>query len=526
MCRHLEKRLTFPKHPRFLAGAAVLLLAVVGSGCGTRVTRSTGAASSPVPLGVSGLPVVGQDNGSGRLDQDADSGLQGEAGSEPASLPAKVAPSAPPRDEVVADARRPKTDVAADSPSASGGPEKGTEERRQGDPTAGQRGGGVTTSTVPGSGAGAGAGTVAAEESVVRIGHVGTLSGPAGGLFLHYLHGVQLWVKWVNVRGGINGHAVELSVADDSSDPARHRAAVQDLVENRRVLAFVGNVAPFSGQSAVQYLEAKRIPLVGVSTGESWAYTTPMYFPQASTGPALTTTLFGSFAQQMLAQGKQKLGVMACTEAQLCRDIYDQAEKESSARGIQVVYKARVSLAQPDFTAECLSAQRADVEVLFLAADGNSLRRVAASCARQGFRPIFAAGAPSLFEVLKDDPNLSDRFISNSATFPAFQGDTPATREFQATLKRYGTGSQEPGVAIGWVAGKLFEKAARNMGEPPTTDAILKGLWAMKNDDLGGLTHPLTFNENQKPVPVSCWWNVTIVKNQWASPDNFRRTCE
>ena len=512
----------FPKHRRFPAGACVLLLTVLGSGCGTRVTRPTDAASSPLAPGSPGAssgPAVGHGLDPGAV---VGEGIP-EAASGSAESPASVAPAAG------TGATRPArttTGAGAVSPSASDPSEKLVPERRQGTPTAGQPGTPVTTTSIPNLGAGTGAGTVAPQRSVVRIGNVGTYSGPAGGLLANFLHGVQLWVKLVNARGGINGHPVALSVADDGADPARHRAAVQDLVENRHVLAFVGNIAPFSGQSAVQYLEAKRIPVVGMSTGESWAYTTPMYFPQATSGPALTTSLYGSFAQQMLAQGKQKLGVMACTEAQLCRDFYDQAEKESSPRGIQVVYKARVSLAQPDFTAECLSAQRAGVQVLFLAADGNSQHRVAASCARQGFRPIFATGAQGIFDDFKDDPNLSDSFISNSVTFPVFQDNTPATTEFQATLKRYGAGSQEAGVSIGWVAGKLFERAALNMGEPPTTDAILKGLWAIKNDDLGGLTQPLTFNENQKAVPVSCWWNVTIVKNQWASPDNYRRTCE
>ena len=510
----------FPKeHRRFRVGAAVLLLAVVGSGCGTRVTRPTDAASSPLAAVSPGAP------SSPAVDHGPDPGaVGGEGTSEAASTPPESPASDPPA--AGTGARRTTSGAGSAPPPAPHPSEKPVAQGRQGAPSAGQPGGPVTTSTVPSSGAGAGAGAVATERSVVRIGNVGTYSGPAGGTFLPYLHGVQLWVKWVNARGGINGHPVELSVADDSADPARHRAAVQDLVENRRVLAFVGNAAPFSGESTVQYLEAKRIPLVGMSTGESWAYTTPMYFPQATSGPALTTSLYGSFAQQMVPQGRQKLGVMACTEAQLCRDFYDQAEKESSPRGVQVVYKARVSLAQPDFTAECLSAQRAGVEVLFLAADGNSQRRVAASCARQGFRPVFATGAQGVFEDFKDDANLSDSFISNSVTFPVFQSDSPATREFQATLKRYGAGSKEGGVAIGWVAGKLFETAALNIGEPPTTAAILDGLWAMKNDDLGGLTQPLTFNENQNPVPRSCWWNVTIVKNKWVSPDDYRRTCE
>jgi branched-chain amino acid transport system substrate-binding protein len=78
---------------------------------------------------------------------------------------------------------------------------------------------------------------------------------------------------------------------------------------------------------------------------------------------------------------------------------------------------------------------------------------------------------------------------------------------------------------MGWVAAKLLEKAAARMSEPPTSEAILKGLWSIKNDDLGGLAYPLTFNENQTATPQSCWFNVAVKKGSWISPDGFKVNC-
>ena len=98
--------------------------------------------------------------------------------------------------------------------------------------------------------------------------------------------GLQIWAKWVNSKGGVNGHEVQLFSADDAGDGARHRALVQDLVESKGVLAFVSQPSTVAGRSSVEYLNAKRVPVIGLQAGESWAYESPMFFPQAPTGEA------------------------------------------------------------------------------------------------------------------------------------------------------------------------------------------------------------------------------------------------
>jgi branched-chain amino acid transport system substrate-binding protein len=75
------------------------------------------------------------------------------------------------------------------------------------------------------------------------------------------------------------------------------------------------------------------------------------------------------------------------------------------------------------------------------------------------------------------------------------------------------------------VTAKLFEKAAANLPEPPTSEAVLRGLWSLRNDDLGGLTYPITFIENQPAPLVNCWWTLRIKEGSWISPDRFQRHC-
>ncbi|MGH2556463.1 MAG: hypothetical protein ACRDHO_12195 [Actinomycetota bacterium] len=71
-----------------------------------------------------------------------------------------------------------------------------------------------------------------------------------------------------------------------------------------------------------------------------------------------------------------------------------------------------------------------------------------------------------------------------------------------------------------------FERATSRIVGPITTEGILAGLWTIKNDDLGGLTHPLTFNEGRPPEPKVCWWNIAVRGGRWLTPAGYKRNCD
>src|SRR5436305_560151 len=88
-----------------------------------------------------------------------------------------------------------------------------------------------------------------------------------------------VWAASVNDRGGLNGHPVAMVVADDGADPSRAASIARDMVETRGVIAFVGNIEPLSVSGIKGYLEAKKVPVVGVDGAiETW-WQSPVFFP-------------------------------------------------------------------------------------------------------------------------------------------------------------------------------------------------------------------------------------------------------
>jgi branched-chain amino acid transport system substrate-binding protein len=334
---------------------------------------------------------------------------------------------------------------------------------------------------------------------------------------------VQIWAKWINSKGGLNGHPIAVSTVDDGSDPARHRAALQDLVEKTGVVAFVGNVSVFGmQQGSIDYLTGKRVPVVGGDRlNESW-YSSPMLFPQASAGTAILWTQMVDVA---VTVGKgTKVGFISCQELQMCRDALTHWPGYARQNGLDPVYSAQVSLTQPNFTAECLAAQRAGVKVLQVGMDNNSTRRIASNCAQQGFKPVFSLVGASL--DMPNEPGL-DQALFTSEVFPWVADDTPAAQEFRQVMA-----AQAPNLplsfdlASGWVAAKLLEKAAARIGDNPTSAEVLEGLWALQGDNLGGLTGPLTFARDQKAPPLFCLWVMRIEAKRWAAPQGSRAVCQ
>ena len=354
---------------------------------------------------------------------------------------------------------------------------------------------------------------------------MGTYSGPAGAVFNPFKDGVQLWVKHVNSRGGVNGHEVRLVVYDDGGDPARHRAQVQEAVEQRKVIGFLMNGDVIAGGSSVEYITQQRVPVVGTDTGTEYPYTSPMYFPSSSSGSYTMQAIVYSSAAQLAPLGKTKVGTLVCAEAQACAEVEKGYATHSAKAGLKHVYKGRASIAQPDFTAECLSAKNAGVEMLWAAMDQNSMGRISAACARQGYHPLYGAGSQNTSDGMRANQEF-EGLIGTAFTFPYFQSGTPATDEFQTALKQYGAKiTVGLSTAGGWVGAKLFEKAAANLPEPPTREALLAGLWSIKNETLGDLTQPLTFVKDRPQTGRACWFNFTIKDGEWRSPDNFALRC-
>jgi branched-chain amino acid transport system substrate-binding protein len=410
---------------------------------------------------------------------------------------------------------------AAEGDRGSVGVISGTEEVI-GDPTDDSTAGAGGTR----SGAGPATGPVAAGRatggsSVIKLGSIGTMSGPIGGILAAAPVGIRAWVASVNADGGLNGHPVDVLVADDGGDPGKALALARRMVEQDGVLAFFGMFGAATMHAITPYLEEQNIPVIG-SVPHPSIETSPVFFYPNTANLYVNQ---GNVVALVQASSARKVALLACGEADACPKAIADMKAVAPRLGVEVVYEARYSLAQPDFTAEVLGARNAGAEAVILVGDTASVSRFLRSADRQGWHPVMVAPSSIYNQVFVDAAgSLAEGVITFGTTAPYSTSGLMAP--YREAVARY-----VPGGALGdyganmWVGGKLLERVAPSFGATVTRADIFTAMRALRDETLGGLTAPFSFPARPTAPGNRCIWPLRVAGGTWVAPQGDSPSC-
>jgi branched-chain amino acid transport system substrate-binding protein len=360
----------------------------------------------------------------------------------------------------------------------------------------------------------------------LKIGWVGTLTSSTTTAGPNLAKdGMDSWVQWTNSHGGINGHPVVVSYADDKQDPAVGLAVVKDLVENQHVIAIVGSSAGYTQQTWAPYVLSKRIPVVtGALTDATW-FTNAMFYP---VGGSVVTNIWGQMKSAAEA-GNKTVAVVLCTESAACAQAQPIFTKNATDVGMKMVYNTLASSTQASYTAECLAAKNAGATAV---ANFTNAVVMARDCARQNYNPFWVSADQGFgASIIKQQPALGKAVGSSEQWNCLDQSLTlQAAKDLDAALKQYhpewAPGGKDydlstSGDCTSWAGGTGFAKAITNAAvaasATATNEDVIKGLSMFNKETLGGIAPPLTFGDGSKPNPqVTCtfvykWENLKLI---------------
>ena len=384
----------------------------------------------------------------------------------------------------------------------------------------------ATSATTAATGATGGSGGTSAaggSKAPLVFGVTGQFNGAGGAYSMPAVQTWQAWQKWINAKGGINGHPVKVIVDDSQGSVAQDLTDVQTLVKSQGAIALANYGTDITPIAA--YAQSKGVPVIGGLQSQPQWNTNPYLFP---VGTGLSGSVWGA-VQVAKNAGASKLGVVICVESPECETIGIQIAALSKSEGIPSNVQ-RGSLSAPDYTAQCLQLRSFGAKVVVLEFDPNSITRFAQSCSRQGYTPTYEI-PPS--NGLLQVPQLQNS-IAYQGTFPWFlTSGSPALDDYGQALQQYapsllgaaGSTSQ----TIAWESAQLFELAAAHVGDKPTSQDILNGLWAIKNNTLGGLAPggmAFTFTQNQATPDKYCVYQIAIKSGKWTAPQGLTPTCK
>lgn len=347
------------------------------------------------------------------------------------------------------------------------------------------------------------------------IGNVGNASGPHG----VYQQAVQAWAEVVNENGGIAGRPVRVEVADDADDPVTHLNLVEQMVEEESVVAFVGMPADNTMAASAGYLETMGVPVVGGALGNPAWGTSPILFPQGFVERERARVI----TQAAAISGRTRYTFIwpgaEFPPAPARQGIYEALRAAGEEVGIELVTldEQFQAGAPDDYTAVCLAAQGAGIELMTLAADNNTQAQVIESCACQGFDPIYVTtGTTTTPELLDLAGENMEGAVGPSRT--PWTADEPADVEVYREAMAANDLEIGPNSMDGWVSGRIFEEALRRIDGEVTPPAVAEALRGLDGEDLDGLVTPIDFGSSPtEPNPgSSCFWPLVVKDGVWA----------
>jgi branched-chain amino acid transport system substrate-binding protein len=204
------------RRSRSVVPACLLAAVFVATGCGSRLTKSellsvTRQEGAGTPAATDQAAAIPQSpapvqSGEATAPVGSDSTPVASAVGSGVPVPATSRPGSPtqqPSTAVAGNSRA--TAPAAGAPAASGKPTASTTPKAQ-------------SAAAPG-----GPAAVASDGSPIKLGSIGTFSGVLGAAMYPGLQAAQAWTAYINAKGGLGAHPVQLVVRNRSPSFRKHR---------------------------------------------------------------------------------------------------------------------------------------------------------------------------------------------------------------------------------------------------------------------------------------------------------------
>jgi branched-chain amino acid transport system substrate-binding protein len=333
-------------------------------------------------------------------------------------------------------------------------------------------------------------------------------------------HVIDAWLKYINGKGGIDGHKVQVILKNDADDPATALTNIQALIGDHVVAILDQDSLDSDWASAA---EAAKIPVISLNESAS-GFTYEENADFFGDGTTVIGILWGQVAMAGELAHKTVFGGLYCTELAQCAEAAGIWKLYAPMVGLKFGLSLGASETAPDYTAECLAMKQAGVDALFSA--GPPSNRVADDCARQNYHPLYIGSEGTIDSDMLSDPNLNGAFQDQQG-FPWMLDNTPALKLFHKVEAKSLADAESPAaVSASWTGLQLLTAALKGgISGTPTAQGVLNGLYALQGSTLGGLSAtPLTFTQG-KPTSEHCYFIVGIKNKKWFAPQGSKTQC-
>ena len=383
----------------------------------------------------------------------------------------------------------------------------------------------IAASILSACGSSANSGSAAGKSSPLIIGVIGSYTGANASSTAGKVPTYTAWEKWTNAHGGIDGRPVSVIIDDDAGSVATSVSDLRQLIGPQHAAVIVTDTT--NADSWTSYIASVKVPVIdagGRSLNRYW------FGPQAPIDPYANIAAFS----EGKAAGGSKLAFIYCANISACTDAVASAKISAAQAGLKMVYAGGAAADAPSYAPICLAAKSAGADVLNVYGPVSLQVGVANACAQQGDHFIVVSSNANFTNYWLKYPAL-DGAVESAPIFPVSYDGNAAAAAYHQAMAKYASSELnnidygEPNAAA-WVTMQEIAQAVKNSGvsnsSSVTSADILKGLYAMNGNTLGGLTVPLTYTGGANEISrMHCWFTIKISNEKFVTPDGLKTSC-
>jgi branched-chain amino acid transport system substrate-binding protein len=349
-------------------------------------------------------------------------------------------------------------------------------------------------------------GSLAAEPGVtdkeIKIGIMGSLTGPFAIFGTGNLSGATIAFEEANAAGGINGRKLEWISLDDESSPPKGIAAYKRLADQEKVFAIFGPAASAVGQALVPTFKTSTTPTF-VSVFSTPAVTEPPIPILFRTGPMNDRQQGSAMADYVVDHlGMKKIALISQS------DEYGKRGGESvtsrlAERKMPLVSSEVFNIADTDFTAQLSRTIQANPDVLIVYGYPNPSAVITRQAKQLGLKAMVmganSAGSRAYPQIVGEAAAGTQNILALKV-LP--EGDDPAAVKFRKVFEQRfpdlaRQGRPDLGDVLGYGGAQVFVEGLKRAGPQLTQQGFVKALESLKNFETD-VTLPTTFSGTER----------------------------
>ena len=342
-----------------------------------------------------------------------------------------------------------------------------------------------------------------AEGAPIRLGLLTALSGGYSSGFVRAENGVKARLELENSKGGVNGHKLTYTTADDTSTPDGAAKAVRKLTQQDKVFGIIDASPVFYG--AAPLTKQAGVPVTGASFDGSPAWLDKSYtnlFDAYGYGdPDKVFTTYGTFFKNEGATKVAALGNVSPSSSSAAAGVVIAAEKAGLQRGY---LNTKLQPGTTDVGPIVLAIKNSKSDAVYMAVPPATAFAVIAGLRQAGVQlksSVLATGYGGA--LLQSEAAVAvGQGINFGSAFTPIEANTPQTKQFTEALAKYAddTAPADFGAYVGWVTADLFihglKQAGKNISPKSFIDNTRKSTW-----DGAGMAKPIDYSNIKNSTP-------------------------